>query len=337
LSQFLRPIQLPGLHLEGNIFLAPIAGYSDAAFREVCIRFGAYLCFTEMVSAEALARGSRKTLELTRRGENERDLAVQLFGCDPLVFGRAIRALEPLRPALYDLNCGCAVPKVLKTGAGAALLRSPQRIADILRAIGDETESPVSVKLRSGWDAQNLGYREAAEKAIGAGAAMLTLHPRTRAQGFSGRADWSHIRALKEGSPVPVIGSGDLFGAKDALTMMRETGCDGVMFGRGALGNPFLFAQTRHLLQGTATAPEVPSATASAEDPSTAERLQTALEHLGRAVALKGETIACREMRKHMCHYTKGVPGGAELRQKAVHAATLEEYRRLVREFLAGS
>jgi tRNA-dihydrouridine synthase B len=334
LSRFLHPIDLPRLHLEGNVFLAPVAGYSDAAFREVCIRFGAYLCFTEMVSAEALARGSGKTLQLARRGENEKNLAIQLFGCDPLACSRAVRALQPLRPALYDLNCGCAVPKVLKTGAGAALLRNPQRIADILRAMASETAAPLSVKLRSGWDAQSLNYLEAAEKAIGAGAAMLTLHPRTRAQTFSGRADWSHIRALKAQSPVPVIGSGDLFRAEDALAMLQETGCDGIMLARGALGNPFLFTQTRRLLEGPAAASGAPT---TATTPSVADRLQTALEHLGREVALKGEPIACREMRKHFCHYTRGIPDGGELRHRAVRALTLSEYRRLVEEFLGRS
>jgi len=330
LSRFLHPIDLPGLHLEGNLLLAPVAGYSDAAFRELCLRFGACLCFTEMISAEGVVRGGDKTLELARRGDNERDLAIQVFGADPLVLARAVRALQPLHPALYDLNCGCAVPKVLKTGSGAALLRSPRRIAEILRAMAGETAAPLSVKLRSGWDASNLTYLEAAEKAVGAGAAMLALHPRTRAQGFSGRADWSQIRALKASSPVPVIGSGDLAGAEDALAMMRETGCDGVMFARGALGNPFVFEQARRLLAGE----EQEGPAGEAAGPSRGERLRTALEHLQRAATLKGEQVACREMRKHMCHYTKGLAGGAELRQKAARASTLEEYRHLMAPLL---
>lgn len=333
MSRYLHAIDLPGLHLEGNLFLAPIAGYSDAAFREVCIRFGAYLCYTEMVSSEALARGSRKSLELARRGENETNLAIQLFGCDPLSFGRAVRALEALRPALYDLNCGCAVPKVLSSGSGAALLRDPQRIAEILRAMRGETHAPVSVKLRSGWDCQSLNFLETGHAAVEAGAAMLTLHPRTRAQGFTGKADWRHIRLLKEQSPVPVIGSGDLLRPYDVLAMIRETGCDGVMFARGALGNPFLFAQTRHLLQAPALSE--PAAEPTVPEPTVAERLHTALEHVERAVALKGEQIACREMRKHLCHYAKGIPRGGQLRQAAVRAVTLQQYRGLVLEFLA--
>jgi nifR3 family TIM-barrel protein len=323
-ESLLKPIDLPGLHLPGNIFLAPMAGYTDAAFRSLCTEQGASLCFTEMVSAEALARGSSKTLELARRAENERLWGVQIFGADPRSAAAAVRALERLGPSLYDLNCGCSVPKVLKTGAGAALLRDPERIRDMLKAMRGETGAPLSVKIRSGWDPGSLNYLEVAGLAHEGGAALICLHPRTRTQAFSGCADWSHIGELKRRSGLQVFGSGDLFSADDAVRLVSLTGCDGVMFARGAIGNPFIFAQALALFSGR---PVLPA-------PAPEVRLAMALEQLARAVAIHGETQACRQMRKHFCYYSRGIPGGAELRAKAVRAESVKDYRRLVEQFL---
>ncbi len=324
MARLLKPIELPGLHIPGNIFLAPMAGYTDAAFRSLCLEQGASLAFTEMMSAEGLARGSRKTLELARRAENEELWAVQIFASEPNSAAAAVRALEPLRPSLYDLNCGCSVPKVLKVGAGAALLRDPRRIREILQAMRGETGAPLSVKLRSGWDPDSLNYLEAAELAQEGGASLACLHPRTRSQGFSGTADWSHVARLKRHSSLTVFGSGDLFGAEQAAVLMDETGCDGVMFARGAIGNPFIFAQALALFRGL---PPLPS-------PEAGVRLAAALEQLARAVALHGERRACRQMRKHFCAYSRGIPGGAQLRSRAVRAERLEDYRQLVEDFL---
>jgi tRNA-dihydrouridine synthase B len=323
-ESLLKPIELAGLYIPGNIFLAPMAGYTDVAFRSLCVEQGATLGFTEMVSAEALARGSLKTLEMARRAENERLWGVQIFASEPRSAAAAVRALERLGPSLYDLNCGCSVAKVLKTGAGAALLRDPERIRDILRAMRGETAAPLSVKLRSGWDSDNLNYLEAAGLAHEGGAALICLHPRTRSQGFSGRADWTHITDLKRRSSLKVIGSGDLFGAEDAVRLVGLTGCDGVMFARGAIGNPFIFAEALALFCGQ---PAPPS-------PVPEVRLAAALRHLARAVAIHGELRACREMRKHFAAYSRGIPGGAELRGKAVRAEREADYRRLVEEYL---
>lgn len=324
MESILKPIELPGLRIPGNIFLAPMAGYTDAAFRSLCREQGAALAFTEMMSAEGLARGSRKTLELARRAENEELWGVQIFAGEPRSAAAAVRALEPLKPSLYDLNCGCSVPKVLKAGAGAALLRDPQRIREILRAMRGETDSPLSVKLRSGWDPDSLNYLQAAELAQEGGAALACLHPRTRSQGFSGSADWSHVAELKRSSSLPVFGSGDLFSAEQAAALMSRTGCDGVMFARGAIGNPFIFAQALALFRGQ---PPLPG-------PEAEVRLATALEQLARAVALHGELRACRQMRKHFCAYSRGIPGGAQLRGRAVRAERLEDYRHLVEDYL---
>ncbi len=307
-----------------GLLLAPMAGYTDAAFRSVCLEQGAELAFTEMVSAEALSRDSRPTRRLLVRAEGEEHLCVQLFASNPQSAGRAARALTPLRPALVDLNCGCSVPKVLRAGCGAVLLQDPGRIHDIVAAIRDACPAPVSVKIRSGWDAASLNYVQVARQAVAGGAALVTLHPRIRAQGFGGRVFLEHLRELKEAVGVPVIGSGDLFAPEDAVAMRQATGCDGVMFARGALGNPFIFAAARALLEGRVPPPP----------PGAAERLATALRQLERAVLLYGETTACREMRKHLCAYTRGLPGGAELRRRAVRAESLEGYRRLVAEHL---
>jgi nifR3 family TIM-barrel protein len=307
----------------GNVLLAPMAGYTDAAFRAVCIDWGAGLCFTEMVSAEALARGNEKTMGLLARAANERESAFQIFAAEPRAAAAAVRRIARLAPVVIDLNCGCSVPKVLKAGCGAVLLRDPALLASIVAAMRAETDIPVSVKLRSGWDSSSINFLDCADAAVRAGASLVTLHPRTRAQGFSGRSDWGHIAALRRalGSGVTVLGSGDLFTPEDCRGMLAQTGCDGIMIARGCLGNPFLFARTRALLQGRDAPPPTPR-----------ERLDTALRHLRLLVEAVGEPKACRDMRKHFVAYTKGMEGGAAVRQAVVHAATLAEYEAIAAE-----
>jgi len=323
LELFLKSLTLPGLTIPGNLLLAPLAGYSDAAFRSICTQWGSNLCYTEMISAEGIIRNNVKTLELLRRADNERLFAVQIFASNPQSTASAVRMLGAHRPDLFDLNCGCAVPKVLKSGCGAALLREPGRITAILQAMGGETDRPVTVKLRSGWDQNSINFLRAAEAAQRGGAAMLCLHPRTRTQGFSGQAQISHLKALKGHSDVPVIGSGDLFTPEDARSMFRASGCDGVMFARGALGNPFIFRATRELLSRKRGGPP----------PTTKERLETALQQLKLTVTFKGEQRGCRDMRKHFCYYSKGIHGAAELRARAVRAESVEDYQILVEKF----
>jgi tRNA-dihydrouridine synthase B len=303
--------------------MAPMAGYTDAAFRALCVEQGAFLCYTEMVSAEGLARGGRKSWALLARADNERLWGVQLFGSEPRALAAAVRLVAPLAPSLLDLNCGCSVPKVLKSGAGAALLRSPRLIAELVAAMRQETGAPVTVKIRSGWDSASLNYLEVAEEACRAGAAAVCLHPRTRAQGFTGRADWSQIAELKRRLEAPVFGSGDVFSAEDAARLVRETDCDAVLFARGALGNPFLFAEARRLFAGLPPAPAA----------SPRERLAAALRQLNGAIPLYGEEAACREMRKHFCAYTRGIPGGARLRSLAIAARQAADYQGLVAEY----
>ncbi len=321
---YLKEIKLSGLTIPGNIILAPMAGYTDAAFRSVCISRGAFMGFTEMVSAEALARGNRKTLNLLKRADNEKLLGVQIFASNADSAARAVEAISAYEPSLLDLNCGCSVTKVIKTGCGAALLKEPLKIKEIVRAMCRASSAPVSVKLRSGWDTNSINYLETAAMAVAGGASMITLHPRTRSQAFTVKIDLSHLKALKELIPLPIIGSGDLYLPENALRMVRETGCDGVMFARGAVGNPFIFSRTRKLFSGGKADPP----------PEPVERLKTALEQLLLASRLKGEGAACKEMRKHFSAYTRGVPGAARLRAEIVRAKQISDYENLVNNFL---
>ncbi|MDR1177393.1 MAG: tRNA dihydrouridine synthase DusB, partial [Spirochaetaceae bacterium] len=300
-----RPVKIGALEIPGNLFLAPVAGYTDRAFRSVCAAWGADFSFTELVSAEALVRtankGLSKTEKLLVRGDGEKRYGIQLFGSDPLVMARAAALLEDFHPDAVDINSGCPVPKVIKTGAGAALIRDPSRLAALVSPVVKVCETrlggiPVTVKIRSGWDSGSINYRETAAAAVEAGAALVSLHGRTRAQGYGGKSDWSHIADLASRLPVPVIGSGDLYTPEDALRMLGETGCAGVMFARGALGNPFIFSAAKSLLTG-----------GGYSWPETEVRLRTALKQLELLAGDIGESLACREMRKQVCAYTKGI------------------------------
>lgn len=309
-------IKLP-VKLPGKIFLAPMAGFTDIAFRTVCIRKGAALVFTEMVSAEALTRGSEKTYALLKRGNEEEYWGVQIFGSKPDVLGRATALVNRLNPVIIDLNCGCSVPKVLKTGSGSALLKDPGKLYRIIRTMKENTDIPVSIKIRSGWDSKSINYLEIGEAAQAAGVALVMIHPRTRSQGFSGRAEWSYIAHLKAHLDIPVVGSGDIFSYKDIEKMLKQTHADAVLAARGAIGNPFIFDER---LKGTR--------------PDYREILATALEQVKLAVEYKGERAACKDLRKHITAYSKGLPGSAVFRNSIVHASTLEDYKTIIKNYL---
>ncbi len=303
---------------EAPYFLAPVAGYSDAAFRAVCAEMGAALCYTEMVSAEALVRGHKKTKILLERDPVEMAYAIQLFGANPATLAAAAEMVSKYKPVVIDLNCGCPVPKIIKAGAGSALLRTPEKIGEIVRAMRDATSIPISVKLRTGWDKDSINYLETAGAAIQAGACAVTLHGRTRTQGYLGQADWEAIRDLSARADVPVFGSGDVFSARAAIDMRARTGCAGVMIARGAIGNPFIFAELRE----SGDAGEIPSRRVA----------ETMEHHLSLAVQRFGEKSACMEFRKHFCAYTKGLPSGAQLRARAVRCSTFEEFSQIFKE-----
>ena len=323
-NQLVHEITLDSrVKLPGNIFLAPMAGFTDRSFRHICIENGADLCFTEMVSCEALVRDNGRTLNLAKPADNEEIYAVQIFSSNPESAAKASKQIIPLKPLFIDLNCGCPVPKIIKSGSGSALMKNPGLIGEIVKAVKDESGLPVTVKIRSGWDTNSINYLEAAEAAQKAGAAMISLHPRTRSQGYSGKADWEKIRELKKNASVPITGSGDLFSPEDGVRMLRETGCDAVMIARGAVGHPEIFKNIKNLAKNKDTA---------AVD--SRKKLATALRHFDLSVKYNGEKIACSEMKKHLCAYTKGLEGSANVRNKIVHCRSSEEYRKVLKEFL---
>ncbi len=322
-----RPVHIGSYTTRGNLFLAPVAGYSDAAFRSVCADLGCDLAYTEMVSSEALTRGSDKTEVLLERAENEPDYAVQLFGSDPDTMARAAEMVSSRwNPAVMDVNCGCPVPKIIKTGSGSALMRDPERVRRIVRAMSGAVGQPVTVKIRLGWDDASVNFLDVARAAVEGGAKAITLHARTRAQGYAGKADRSAFGLLAGAVPVPVFASGDLFSAHDALDILRApTGLDseglpkasvaGVMFARGVMGDPFIFAKAKALLRGE---PE--------PDIGPLEKLEAARRHFALSLRFYDERVACVEFRKQACAYLKGLRGGAELRALAVSCSSPADY-----------
>jgi nifR3 family TIM-barrel protein len=338
---FYRSLNIGSLKLDGNLFLAPVAGYSSRSFRSLCIEQGANFSFTELVSAEAVWRnpghyglvGGKAPVpaaaSLVSRAPNEHRYAIQLFGGEPEAIYKAACTLAPLKPSVLDINAGCPVPKVVKNGAGSALMRNPAMLGKIVsaavRASRDALENvPVTIKIRSGWDSSSLNYAECARIAVEAGAAMVSLHPRTRGQNYGGKSDWTCIADLvsRISAPplsVPVTGSGDLYTPQDAERMLRETACAAVMFARGAMGNPFIFSETRSFLE-----------TGSYTQPPLTVRMNAAFRHLELLAADIGERTACLEMRKQFCAYTKGLRGGAAVREQAVHAQTIADYRKIL-------
>ena len=323
MSDLYHSVNIGNIHLKGNLFLAPVAGYSDVAFRSVCIENGACFTYTEMVSAEALVRKNLKTETLMRRACNESAYAVQIFGGEPDVMAEAAQiVLEKTHCECIDINCGCPVPKIIKTGAGSALTRDPDRLYKVVSAVVGALRQaiPVTVKIRSGWEQKLITWREAAQAALEAGASAITIHPRTKAQGYEGHSDWNIMRQLVEmvAGRVPVFGSGDLFKPEDARAMLEQTGVDAVMFARGAMGNPFIFRDTTSLLT-----------TGSYEPLPATVRIQTGFAELERLAAETNEQHACLEMRKRFHAYSKGIPNGGPIRNAIVHASTIEEYHKI--------
>jgi nifR3 family TIM-barrel protein len=321
----------------GNVVLGPMAGITEAPFRAICKRMGAGLTYTEMVSAKGLhynpdARLSRALLTLA---PEETPCAVQIFGTEPeMMAAQAARIVEMHGDdvALIDINMGCPVSKVVAKGEGSALMRTPELAAEIVAAVAEASGRPVTAKFRKGWDDGCVNAVEFAERMEAAGAAGLTVHGRTRAQFYHGKADWETIARVKAAVSVPVIGSGDIFSAEDAVAMFERTGIDAVMVARGAQGNPWIFRQARSLLDTGEAAPP----------PTAFERIDTAREHGAALVAFGGEQVFTR-MRKHVGWYITGMPGATRVRERANSARThaeldglLAEYRAHLEERLGG-
>jgi tRNA-dihydrouridine synthase B len=317
-------LRIGHLLIDGRVGLAPMAGYTEPIFRGLCREYGAAFVVTELVSSEGLVRGSERTNRYLEYEEHERPIGMQLFGSDPRAMGEAASILSDLRPDFIDINMGCPVPKVVTREAGAALLRDKRLLSDLARAVVEGSRVPVTAKIRSGWDRDSADIERIGETLERAGVAAVAIHARTRAEGFSGQANWGDIRRLKQAVSVPVIGNGDVRTAGLARRMLEETGCDGVLVGRGAVGNPWIFRETRALLE---TGREIPR-------PSRTEVVDLAIEHLRRSIARKGLPRGLFEMRKTLAAYVRGFPHAALLRPRLfaendAHRVVelLEEYR----------
>lgn len=315
-------MQIGLLTLENSAILAPLAGITNLPFRMLAREAGCALVFSEMVSADGLVHGSRNTFGLLRSLPAEKPLAVQLFGSDPARMAAAAAAVEASGADVLDINFGCAVKKVLKTGSGAALMRTPQRAEALLTAVRKAVRIPLTVKLRSGWEASAAQALEIGTIAEGCGVDAVTVHPRTAAQKFSGRADWGVIAALKERLKIPVIGNGDVFSADDALRMMSQTGCDAVMVGRRAIGYPRIFTEIAFRLRNEPAPPE-----------AVGERAAVMRRYLEMSVECYGPHTACALMRHRLGWFTKGIRGGAGLRHAAGDIRSVEQALALIEGF----
>lgn len=318
-----KSLKIGGLVLPHNVVLAPLAGITNLPFRILCRRAGAALAFTEMVSVNGLVREGVKTLDLLKSSPEDRPLGIQLFGDTPESLAEAARMVEGYGD-LLDINMGCPVRKVVGTGAGSALLREPRKIGEIIRAVRAATRLPLTIKIRSGWHCGDDNFREIARIAEAEGCDAITLHPRSRSQMFSGHADWSQIARLKETVAIPVLGSGDLFSAGDCLDMLRETGCDGVMIARGSLGAPWIFRQVAEL-----------AATGSVTPVTNLQRVEAMQQHLELFCREVGESIAVREMKKHVGWYVRGFAGAADIRRAANGTRCIEDLHALMERVAA--
>ena len=315
-------MKIGNVELENNIILAPMAGVTDLPFRLLCKEQGAGLLCMEMISAKALQYKNRNTKALLQIDPREYPVSLQLFGADPDIISEQAKAIEELPFQILDINMGCPVPKVVKNGEGSALMKNPRLVYDVVYKTVRAISKPVTVKIRKGFDEEHVNAVEIAKIIEKAGGAAVAVHGRTREQYYSGKADWDIIRQVKEAVSIPVIGNGDVTGSLAAEQLLEETGCDGVMIGRGCQGNPWIFRELNEY-EETGKVPH---------RPSKKEIKEMMLRHAQLQIELKGDYLGIREMRKHVAWYTKGMEGSAKLRDEINRVESYEELEKLLNE-----
>ncbi len=309
-------MKIKNVEFENIAFLAPMAGVADMAFRELCVNFGAAYTVTEMVSSKGLTMGDKKSTLLLTFGKDEKTAGAQIFGDDPEIMAEAaVKCLE-FHPDIIDINMGCPAPKVAMNGGGASLMKKPELAGEIVRAVSSAVDIPVTAKIRKGWDNDSVNAVKMAEILEKNGASAITIHGRTRQEMYSGKVDLDIIKQVKAAVSIPVIGNGDVTDEQSAAIMLEKTGCDAVMIGRGALGNPWIFQQINAYLNECRVIPK----------PSLAEKMAVMLRHIERLIEYKGEYTAMREARHHAAYYTKGLRGGAKFRAEM---GSLESFEQL--------
>lgn len=319
-------LNIGGVPLKSHAVLAPMAGVSDRAYRELCVRFGAAYCVSEMVSSKAHSFNSKKSEELMEISDLERPCGIQIFGDDPKCMADAAKHALENKPDIIDINMGCPAPKISSNGSGSALMKNPRLCGEIVKAVTAVTDIPVTVKIRKGWDDDSVNAVEVAKICESAGAAAITVHGRTRQQYYKPPVDYDIIKAVRESVSVPVIANGDIDSAERAKEVMDITGCDLVMIGRATLGNPWIFSQINAYLEN----PNVKIHT-----PDLEERLSVMIEHIGKMVEYKGEHMAMLQARKLVVGYFKGMKGAAALRNEAGKIKTLDDLYELRQKALS--
>ena len=309
-------MKIKDVKFENNVFLAPMAGIADRAFRELCINYGAGYTVSEMVSSKGLTMGDKKSGELLTLGEIENPAGVQIFGDNPEIMTQAAKMCIKYHPNIIDINMGCPAPKIAMNGGGASLMKNPLLAGEIIKAVSKAVDIPVTVKIRKGWDDENITAVELAKIAEKNGAAAITVHGRTRMQMYSGKVDYDIIAKVKKAVDIPVIANGDIVDEQSAAIMFEKTNCDAIMIGRGALGNPWIFRRINAYLNECRVLPDV----------SINEKMVVMLKHIQKIIEYKGEYTAMREARHHAAYYTKGIRGGAALRKDI---STFEHFEQL--------